>query len=133
MEMMNDEGQWIVLIGFIVAISLFFLAIVVSESTLVGQTTSEAVLDFSKANIQDLAMKTRDLAVYDNPAITSQSGANVTIDIQKLYSERKGVIAIIDIKDKDPFTRKGNRNVTLHYNDGITSYDAYQLDLITGL
>ena len=71
MARMNDDGQWIVLMGFIVAISLFFLAIVISESTLVGQTTSESVLDFSKADIQDLTLKTKDLAIFNNPNINT--------------------------------------------------------------
>jgi hypothetical protein len=127
MERINDDGQWIVLIGFIVAISLFFLAIVVSESTLVGQTTSESVLDFSKADIQDLNLKTRDLAIYNNPGIID--GSNIKIDIQKLYSERKGVITTIggDLNAPNQY-----RNITLHYNDGVTNYNAYHLDAYTG-
>ncbi len=128
---MNDEGQWIVLMGFIVAISLFFLAIVISESTLVGQTTSEAVLDFSKADIQDLTIKTRDLAIFNNPNINTTPGDNIREDIEKLYGERKGVI--INITTQDPGKDQWYRNVTLHYNDGITNYDAYQLDYPTGV
>jgi hypothetical protein len=129
---MNDDGQWIVLMGFIVAISLFFLAIVISESTLVGQTTSESVLDFSKADIQDLTIKTRDLAIFNNPNITSQpEGDQLREDIEKLYSTRKGVITNITIQS--PNKDQWYRNVTLHYNDGITSYDAYQLDYPTGV
>jgi large exoprotein involved in heme utilization and adhesion len=131
MERMNDEGQWIVLIGFIVAISLFFLAIVISESTLVGQTTSEAVLDFSKANIQDLTIKTRDLALFNNPNINTTEGDEIRKDIEKLYGTRKGVI--INITTQDPGKDQWYRNVTLHYNDGITSYDADQLDYPTGV
>lgn len=129
---MNDDGQWIVLMGFIVAISLFFLAIVISEATLVGQTTSESVLDLSKADIQDLTIKTRDLAIFNNPNITSvPDGDEIKEDIEKLYSTRKGVITNITIQN--PGNLQWYRNVTLHYNDGITSYDAYQLDYPTGV
>jgi hypothetical protein len=131
MARINDEGQWIVLIGFIVAISMFFLAIVVSESTLVGQTTSEAVLDFSKADIQDLTIKTRDLGLFNNPNINTTEGEEIKKDIEKLYGERKGVIT--NITTQDPGKDKWYRNVSLHYNDGITSYDAYQLDYPTGI
>jgi hypothetical protein len=129
MERMNESGQWIVLIGFIVAISLFFLAIVVGESTLVGQTTSEAVLDFSKANMQELNLKTRDLALYNNPGISSPEGDIIRLDIQKLYSERKGIITTIGGDLNAPAQYK---NITLHYNDGISSYNAYHLDAYTG-
>ena len=54
MARLNEEGQWIVLMGFVVSISIFILAIVVSQSALVGRTTSESVLEFSKNDIQDL-------------------------------------------------------------------------------
>jgi hypothetical protein len=122
MERIDNEGQWIVLIGFIVAISLFFLAIVVSESTLVGQTTSESVLDFSKADIQSLTLKTMDFAIFGNP----NDAPNISSDIQNLYVERKGVITIISGNFNAPI---GYKSVILHYNDGITNYTAYQLDL----
>jgi hypothetical protein len=126
MARINDEGQWIVLIGFIVAISLFFLATIVNESTLVGQTTSESVLDFSKADIQDINLKVKDIAIYGD--IYAPPGLdNETIqDIEKLYSNRKGVIINITIQNPGPIS--GNRNVTLHYNDGITSFNAYNED-----
>ena len=102
--------------GFIVAISLFFLATIVNESTLVGQTTSESVLDFSKADIQNINLKTQDLAMYPftTPDITTYP--QIKTDIEGLYSVRKGVIINI--------TTPGS-NVTLHYNDGITRFNAY--------
>jgi hypothetical protein len=131
MARINEEGQWIVLISFIVAISLFFLAIVISQSTLVGQTTSESVLDFSKADIQNLNLKTRDLAIYNNPGITTLDGANISIDIQQIYGKRKGVI--LNIQSEFISAPLGSKHVTLHYNDGITNYTAYQLDALTGI
>ena len=48
MARLNDDAQWIVLMGFIVSFSLFFLAIVLNQSTVVGQTTAEAVSEFPK-------------------------------------------------------------------------------------
>ncbi len=122
MARINDEAQWIVLMGFLVAVSLFFLATIVNESTLVGQSTSEAVLDFSKANVQDVNQKTKDLAMYppfDNTLVPVQypdiADPNITADIEKLYSARKGVIISI--------TTIGS--VTLHYNDGIINFTAF--------
>src|SRR5512137_2762474 len=38
---MKDDGQWIIMMGFLVSLGIFFLAIVISQSTLVGQTTAE--------------------------------------------------------------------------------------------
>ena len=54
MERLNDEGQWIVLMGFVISIAIFFLAILLNQSVLVGQTTAESVLEFPKSDIQDL-------------------------------------------------------------------------------
>jgi hypothetical protein len=115
MARINDEAQWIVLIGFMVAVSLFFLAIVVSESTLVGQTTSEAVLDFSKANIQDVNQKTGDIAQFGD----FSEDVDIRTDIEKLYSARKGVIINITHLNQGP------GYVVLHYNDGITTFNSY--------
>jgi hypothetical protein len=126
MARMNNEGQWIVLIGFIVAISLFFLATIVNESTLVGQTTSESVLDFSKADIQDVNQKVKDIAIYGNIYTLPSSDNETIIDIEKLYSNRKGVI--INITIQNPTFPLWQRNVTLHYNNGITTYNAFNED-----
>ena len=52
MARLNEDAQWIVLMGFIVSFSLFFLAIVLNQSIVVGQTTAESVLDFPKNDIQ---------------------------------------------------------------------------------
>ena len=116
MARINDEAQWIVMIGFIVAVSLFFLATIINESTLVGQSTSEAVLDFSKADIQNLNQKTKDLAMYPPtypPTYPDITDPNITADIEKLYSARKG--AVISITNTGSF----------HYNDGIINFTAY--------
>ena len=57
METLNDEGQWIVMMGFIVAIGMFMLAIIISQAPLVGQTTAESVMEFPKNEVQDLRGK----------------------------------------------------------------------------
>ena len=49
---LNDDAQWIVLMGFIVSFSLFFLAIILNQSVVVGQTTAEAVSEFPKQDIR---------------------------------------------------------------------------------
>jgi hypothetical protein len=128
MARINDEAQWIVLIGFIVAASLFFLAIIVNDSTIVGQTTSESVLDFSKADIQNINLKTKDLAMYpinivDPTDISSHdifTNPEIKKDIENLYRIRKGVIIKITVPNPP-----NSGNVALHYNDGITSFNAY--------
>jgi hypothetical protein len=123
MARLNDEGQWIVLMAFVVAISLFFLAIIISESTLVGQTTSEAVLDLSKADIQNIHAKTKDLAAYNS---ISNLDAETVKDIEKLYLVRKSAIVNITVQNPSAtFPFEPPYNVTLHYNNGITNFNGY--------
>ena len=54
MARLNDDAQWIILMGFLVSFSLFFLAIVINQSTVVGQTTAESVIEFPKNDIRDV-------------------------------------------------------------------------------
>jgi hypothetical protein len=54
MARLNDEAQWIVLMGFLVSFSLFFLALIINQSTVVGQTTAESVIEFPKNDIRDV-------------------------------------------------------------------------------
>ena len=54
MARLNDDAQWIVLMGFIVSFSFFFLALVINQSTVVGQTTAESVIEFPKNDIRDV-------------------------------------------------------------------------------
>lgn len=106
---LNEEAQWIVLMGFIVAIALFFLAIVVSESTLVGQTTAESVLDFSKSDIEDLRSQVLD---WNN---INPVDPDIKEDIRVLMLSRK--YATVDFYQPAPNLLK------IHYNDGVTRYD----------
>ena len=109
MARLNDEGQWIVMMGFIVCVSLFFLAFIVNESTLVGQTTAESVLDFSKSDIQELKA---DLyhERYNNPATFS----NLTQDIKNLSFARKNTVV---------YVQKQSNFTYIHFNNGVTVYN----------
>jgi hypothetical protein len=109
LAILNEDAQWIVLMGFIVAIALFFLAVVVNESTLVGQTTAESVLDFSKSDIEDLrseVLEWNNLNPVD-PIIGD--------DIRVLMLNRK--YAAVNFSQPAPNLLK------IHYNDGVTKYD----------
>lgn len=111
---LNDEGQWIILMGFIISIGIFFLAILINQSVLVGQTTAEAVLEFPKADIQDLrnevwVMFTR----YHNDAALPA----VVTDIETISLARKNALVDITV---NPSGSEGPWSI--HYNNGITSY-----------
>jgi len=109
-RLMNEDGQWIVLMGFIISIMIFFLAIIVNQSVLVGQTTAESVLDFPKSDIQDLRSE-----VFESNQVLGGSPdiANIREDIKALSLSRK--YAVVNISNTSD-------TLTINYNNGVTSY-----------
>lgn len=114
-RLMDDTAQWIVLMGFIVSFSLFFLAIVLNQSTVVGQTTAEAVSEFPKEDIrgvrnvviQSMFMETADKTTVQNEInILSMSRQNAVVDFS--YSV-------------DPSGNYTHYNI--HYNNGVSAYN----------
>ncbi len=113
MAQLNDQAQWIVLLGLIISLGIFFLAIILNQSILVGQTTAESVLEFPKSDIQDLRNEVRFLAWKDGlPQIQRD---NCTKDIEFLALEREGSVVKIT-----PGT--SSTNWYIHYNNGVTEY-----------
>jgi hypothetical protein len=114
---LNDDAQWIVLMGFIVSIAIFFLALIVAESALVGKTTSESVLDFPKTDIQDLRSELMTLR-WD------RFGTPHEDDIKSISLERKN--AVISFSSLNDPTDRYNL-LFIHYYNGVTAYnETYQ-------
>ncbi len=122
MACMNEDGQWIVLMGLLVAVGLFFLALIINQSALVGQTTAEGVLEFPKNDIRDLREAIFDYV--DKYGNTGDPAANnVRDDIIAISLDRKN--AVVDFTVKEPVDISGQRAypVEIHYNNGVTVYD----------
>jgi hypothetical protein len=104
---MNEDAQWIVMLGFIISILLVFLALVVNQSALVGKTTSESVLEFPKSEIQDVRAEILE---------QNECGIDEKLrrDIGDIALERKGVIINYSVVGGD---------ISIHYNDGMTEYN----------
>ena len=113
MARLNDEGQWIVMMGFIISISILILAIAVGESSLVGKTTSESVLEFSKCDIQDLRseiMTLKERGILDNPEIKN--------DLSEISIQRINAVTYFSS------WKEYNYNyIFLHFNNGVTTYN----------
>lgn len=106
---LNEDGQWIILMGFVISVGIFFLALLVNQSILVGQTTAEAVLDFPKSDIQDLRNEV--WVIYSRLNNTPTERDNVIKDIETISLMRKNAVV----------------NITpgiwrVHYFNGITNY-----------
>jgi hypothetical protein len=102
---LNDDAQWIILMGFLVSFSFFFLAIVINQSTVVGQTTAESVIEFSKNDIRDV----RDLIIRNT---TVSNSTIINDDITAISLVRKNAVIKYSFNDN-----------IIHYNNGVTEYN----------
>lgn len=132
MEALNDDGQWIVMMGFIVAIGMFILAIVISQAPLVGQTTAESVMEFPKNEVQDVRGK----LVSMTGALPTESAG----DRDPLQERFRGDMALLSMSRNNAIVTYsidgGNWNssgtyddilyiyhdINIHYNNGVTDY-----------
>jgi hypothetical protein len=114
---MNEEGQWIVMLGFIISILLVFLALIVNQSALVGKTTSESVLEFPKSDIQDA--RAQIIEYYWNGTLNQ---SNLQSNLLNLSVERKGAIIWYNYTQTEGY-------LYIHYNDGSTEYNEVIRDL----
>ena len=114
MARLNDDAQWIILMGFLVSFSFFFLAIVINQSTVVGQTTAESVIEFPKNDIRDVRQVIRQSVNVPGPDFNI-----VRDDITVLSMNRKG--SVVNYKY---FTGSDNvMFIQIHYNNGVTEYN----------
>ena len=124
---MKDGGQWIIMMGFLVSLGIFFLAIVISQSTLVGQTTAEGVLEFPKNDIQDLRHDVLQIErVYHDPAYCSahtQDLARDLEDIRQVYLVRKSAIVNVTLTCGYDQCDGTCKEVIIHFNNGVTEYN----------
>ena len=132
MEAVKGEGQWIIMMGFLVSLGIFFLAIIISQSTLVGQTTAEGVLEFPKNDIQDLRNVILDVEIFNRTQCPLQPGncgnisANIAQEIQQISLYRKS--AMLSYSPFPPCS-SGQRVLSIHYDNGVTVYDEYPITI----
>jgi len=118
MARLTDDAQWIVLMGFIVSFSLFFLAIVINQSTVIGQTTAESVSEFPKNDIRSV----RDVIVQDAYlGNTFQERDNVRYDIQAIALQRQNAVVWFE---NTTYSTSTDNFVTgeIRFNNGVTLY-----------
>ena len=119
MARLNDDAQWIILMGFLVSFSLFFLALIINQSTVVGQTTAESVIEFPKNDIRDVTH-----VIKEHGGNNGMVNDPVYDDIKNLSIQRKGAVvnySLNTILQHDPALDPRNYSL-IHYNNGVTSY-----------
>lgn len=113
---LNDDAQWIVLMGFVVSFSLFFLAMILNQSTVVGQTTAESVLEFPKNDIRDVKSVIIQSAFTGNPGV-------VRDDIIGISQSRKGAVVNYTVTQPNASNTSTYTYISIHYNNGVTEYN----------
>ncbi len=112
---LNDDAQWIVMMGFVVSFSFFFLAMILNQSTVVGQTTAESVLDFPKNDIRDVRSVIIQAAERGDPV-------DVHNDIIEIAQSRKGAVIYYKVTPPNP-PSDSRTYISIHYNNGVTAYN----------
>jgi hypothetical protein len=112
---LNDDAQWIILMGFLISFSFFFLAIVINQSTVVGQTTAESVIEFPKNDIRDVTE-----VIIGNTTLSDSSVVNR--DITVIALNRKNAIVSYTIIQPAP-PSDIHSHAIIHYNNGVTEYN----------
>ncbi len=99
--------------GFLVSFSFFFLALVINQSTVVGQTTAESVIEFPKNDIRDardVMISAADLGnfpvVRDDIVVISMNRKNAVVDFSQSVTGADMI-----------------KHTNLHYNNGVTEYN----------
>ena len=110
------------MMGFLVSLGIFFLAVIISQSTLVGQTTAEGVLEFPKNDIQDIRHDILELEKFERDrSPPSSTMANISKDISTISLYRKSANIWYNFS---PYAcSAGRRVVNIHYNNGVTVYN----------
>jgi hypothetical protein len=117
---LRDDAQWIVLMGFIVSFSLFFLAVVINQSTVIGQTTAESVSEFPKNDIRGAREVIIQDAFLDNTGANSDKD-NVANDIRTLALSRQNTV--LDFRNTSSSTSTETFTIgEIRFNNGVTIY-----------
>jgi hypothetical protein len=126
---LNEDAQWIVLMGFLVSFGLFFLGMLLNQSVVVGQTTAEGVLDFPKNDIRDVKdviieteILNRTGKLSSNPVVLQNQLSVLRTDIESIaLSRKKAVVSYTVIQIPNDV----HTYIQFHYNNGVTEYNEY--------
>jgi hypothetical protein len=117
MARLNEDAQWIVLMGFMVSFALIFLGIIINQSTVVGQTTAESVLEFPKNDILDARSE-----ILFASKLTSENVTLVQKDMSSLALYRKNAIVSFSVANSTGGSTY-EKTISIHYNNGVTAYN----------
>ena len=95
-----------------VSFSFFFLALVINQSTVVGQTTAESVIEFPKNDIRDV--RDGDSESVNTTSVEHHAKTDITshLDTPEKFG---GKLFVYHCGDEP--------RILIHYNNGVTEYN----------
>ncbi len=143
----DSSGQWIVLSGLMVSVSLVIVAVLVNEAAITGYYSSSAPIDFPKGELRELTAQTHETAMsaaqlaWSLNNTTNKSVWDNFTNIMENYSRQVSMIYAahgdtVNITPISPYNTgdtctQFNENTSLDivcmniiYSDGTTSYSS---------
>lgn len=135
----NTEGQWIILSGMTISLSLILLALLANQASVTGFYSSHSALEFPKEQIRDLTLGVRD---YSRTAaqlawkLNSTTNETVRNNFTRLLNNYTSQVSTIHSVygnnvnvtiSKIVFNSTNNSRINtiwlnIYYDDGITYY-----------
>ena len=141
-DLKNDtKGQWILLSGLTIAISLVTLVVLLNQSVVTGYYSSNAALEFPKEQIRDLTTQTRETAqsvtllAYQINQSTNLSIPVIITTLLENYSTQTSMLyashgETVDIQVANVSMNTSNTTIVnsiwmnINYYDGNTFYSS---------
>ncbi|MHC1575747.1 MAG: DUF7261 family protein [Methanosarcinaceae archaeon] len=137
----DTRGQWILLSGLTIAISLVTVAVLLNQATVTGYYSSNAALEFPKEQIRDLTTQTRETAqsatllAYQLNQSTNLSVPTIITTLLENYSMQTSILyashgETVDIRVSNVSMNTSNTTIVdsiwmnISYYDGNTFYSS---------
>lgn len=135
----NTEGQWIILSGMTISLSLILLALLANQASITGFHSSHSALEFPKEQIRDLTQGVRDYSknaaqlAWELNHTTNETVRNNFTRLLNNYTSQVSTIHSVYGNNvnvtisKIVFNSTNNSRINIiwlniYYDDGITYY-----------
>jgi hypothetical protein len=116
----DSGGQWIVLAGLAVSLSLVLIATLVTQASINGYYSSDAPLEFPKEQVRELTAQSRESSISSAQLawkLNNSSNPNVFTNFKSLFDNYSSQVSVLYAAHGDTV------NITLfNYTQNIDNY-----------
>lgn len=127
----NDEGQWIILAGFAISITIVILIVLLNLSFMAGHQSSQSEIDFPITELRELYDETyrevNTVAMQENETdVINNTMVNFGNLLSQLYSYH-GQLVTTSVNTTTNYSETACLNITtvevfFAFDDGVTKY-----------